>query len=57
MEGHDVEVFEAKSASSAGGTSAGSYEKESATRHVLMKVETHNHTTAISPFWHRKGRE
>ena len=50
MEGHDVEVFEAKSASSAGGTSAGSYEKESATRHVLMKVETHNHPTAISPF-------
>ena len=50
MEGHDVEVFEARSASSAGGTSAGSYEKESATRHVLMKVETHNHPTAISPF-------
>jgi phosphoribosylformylglycinamidine synthase len=28
----------------------GSYEKHSSLRHVLMKVETHNHPTAISPF-------
>ena len=27
-----------------------SYEKYSETNHVLMKVETHNHPTAISPF-------
>ncbi|MDZ4357321.1 MAG: phosphoribosylformylglycinamidine synthase, partial [Variovorax sp.] len=27
-----------------------SYQKESALSHVLMKVETHNHPTAISPF-------
>jgi phosphoribosylformylglycinamidine synthase len=26
------------------------YEKEQALQHVLMKVETHNHPTAISPF-------
>jgi len=28
----------------------GRYQKRSATAHVLMKVETHNHPTAISPF-------
>jgi len=28
----------------------GSYEKQDALSHVLMKVETHNHPTAISPF-------
>ena len=50
MEGHEVEVFQAKSASGASASSASSYQKESATRHVLMKVETHNHPTAISPF-------
>ena len=50
MEGVPVERFIAKSAASAGGASAGSYEKESATNHILMKVETHNHPTAISPF-------
>ena len=50
MEGGVVEKFQAKSASSAGGTSAPSYEKESSLQHVLMKVETHNHPTAISPF-------
>ncbi|MDU7589602.1 MAG: AIR synthase-related protein, partial [Acidovorax sp.] len=32
------------------GSSASSYQKSSATQHVLMKVETHNHPTAISPF-------
>ena len=50
MEGGTVEVFQAKSAAGAGGTSASSYQKDTATRHVLMKVETHNHPTAISPF-------
>ena len=50
MEGHTVEQFVAKMASKAGGESASSYQKESATHHVLMKVETHNHPTAISPF-------
>ncbi|WOP14078.1 phosphoribosylformylglycinamidine synthase [Ottowia sp. SB7-C50] len=50
MQGHEVEVFQAKSAASASGTSASSYQKDTATRHVLMKVETHNHPTAISPF-------
>jgi len=50
MEGHVAEVFQAKSASSPGRTSADSYQSSSETRHVLMKVETHNHPTAISPF-------
>ncbi|HEY0202059.1 MAG TPA: phosphoribosylformylglycinamidine synthase, partial [Burkholderiaceae bacterium] len=50
MEGGEVERFIAKSAPSPGGTSAGSYEKSSAMQHVLMKVETHNHPTAIAPF-------
>jgi len=50
MEGHTVERFVAKMASSAQGVSATSYEKESVLQHVLMKVETHNHPTAISPF-------
>ena len=27
-----------------------SYQKSSALNHILMKVETHNHPTAISPF-------
>jgi phosphoribosylformylglycinamidine synthase len=44
MEGGSVERFLAKPAS------ASRYEKESAVDHVLMKVETHNHPTAISPF-------
>ncbi len=42
MEGHVVERFLA----GAGGV----YGKGEATHHVLMKVETHNHPTAISPF-------
>ncbi|MGL4809043.1 MAG: phosphoribosylformylglycinamidine synthase, partial [Giesbergeria sp.] len=50
MEGHQVERFVAKMASSAQGTSASSYQKDSILQHVLMKVETHNHPTAISPF-------
>ena len=50
MEGSQVERFVAKMAAGGGNTSAPSYEKSSATSHVLMKVETHNHPTAISPF-------
>jgi phosphoribosylformylglycinamidine synthase len=50
MEGFEIERFLAKSASGADGSSASSYEKSSALHHVLMKVETHNHPTAISPF-------
>ena len=50
MEGHEVERFVAKFSGSADAASAPSYQKQSATSHVLMKVETHNHPTAISPF-------
>ncbi|MDZ7921076.1 phosphoribosylformylglycinamidine synthase [Rhodoferax sp.] len=50
MEGVQVERFVAKSASSPRAISAASYEKRSETNHILMKVETHNHPTAISPF-------
>jgi phosphoribosylformylglycinamidine synthase len=46
MEGSDVERFVAR----AGGGASPAYGAESATHHVLMKVETHNHPTAISPF-------
>ncbi|MFM1908535.1 MAG: hypothetical protein RL459_1335 [Pseudomonadota bacterium] len=48
MEGTQVERFVAK-ANQAQGQSP-SYQKIQATSHVLMKVETHNHPTAISPF-------
>ena len=58
MEGVQVERFaaaaapflSAKTASNAYGACGSSYEKNSATHHILMKVETHNHPTAISPF-------
>ncbi len=54
MEGSVVERFVATAAASVtGGKGDGSlagYEKQSATQHILMKVETHNHPTAISPF-------
>ncbi|WP_096697156.1 phosphoribosylformylglycinamidine synthase [Polaromonas sp. AER18D-145] len=54
MEGLPVQRFYAKSASSPAGSGATSYQSYSATNdvlmHVLMKVETHNHPTAISPF-------
>ena len=50
MEGHTVEVFDAKTPVSAGHSGQASYQKASELRHVLMKVETHNHPTAISPF-------
>lgn len=54
MEGAPVQRFYAKSASTLAGAGATSYQTYSATddvlMHVLMKVETHNHPTAISPF-------
>ncbi len=54
MEGSVVERFVAKSVlespSSPRAMGVVSYEKSSETNHILMKVETHNHPTAISPF-------
>jgi len=50
MEGSAVEQFFAKFEAFADQASATSYQKRSGTHHVLMKVETHNHPTAISPF-------
>jgi phosphoribosylformylglycinamidine synthase len=50
MEGSVVERFVATAAASVTGGSAAAYEKQTATQHILMKVETHNHPTAISPF-------
>lgn len=47
MEGHQLERFVAR----VGRTDASpAYQAEAATHHILMKVETHNHPTAISPF-------
>ncbi|MFT4190618.1 MAG: phosphoribosylformylglycinamidine synthase [Comamonas sp.] len=46
MEGYVQEKFAAVAA----GEQAPSYGKTDELRHVLMKVETHNHPTAISPF-------
>jgi len=46
MEGHAIERFVAK----AQRDESPAYAGQSATQHVLMKVETHNHPTAISPF-------
>ncbi|PWB19575.1 phosphoribosylformylglycinamidine synthase [Comamonas sp. JNW] len=50
MEGHQVERFVAQFNAQADAVTAPSYQKQAATSHVLMKVETHNHPTAISPF-------
>ena len=50
MEGGFIEKFYAKSASNPYEICASSYKKHSELTHVLMKVETHNHPTAISPF-------
>ena len=54
MEGSERQIFTAKSASSSMNTGASSSQIYSASNavltHVLMKVETHNHPTAISPF-------
>ncbi|PZO21061.1 MAG: phosphoribosylformylglycinamidine synthase [Burkholderiales bacterium] len=46
MEGSVVQRFVAR----AHGDASPAYVSETATHHVLMKVETHNHPTAISPF-------
>ena len=46
MQGHAVERFVATN----NGTDLPHYDKVAATHHVLMKVETHNHPTAISPY-------
>ncbi|MBK9572793.1 MAG: phosphoribosylformylglycinamidine synthase [Rhodoferax sp.] len=50
MEGTAVERFVAKTSSKASLSGVNSYAKHSEINHVLMKVETHNHPTAISPF-------
>ena len=44
MEGGPVERFLARA-----GVESARYRREAAVQHVLMKVETHNHPTAISP--------
>jgi phosphoribosylformylglycinamidine synthase len=46
MEGNPVQRFVAVN----NGKDLPQYEKVAATNHVLMKVETHNHPTAISPY-------
>ncbi|OSZ67994.1 phosphoribosylformylglycinamidine synthase [Hydrogenophaga sp. IBVHS2] len=46
MEGHPVQRLVARF----DGQQLPRYQLEAATHHVLMKVETHNHPTAISPF-------
>ena len=48
MEGGAVERFVART--TAGSSQSPRYAAEPAQQHVLMKVETHNHPTAISPF-------
>ncbi|MGQ8878117.1 phosphoribosylformylglycinamidine synthase [Delftia sp. NA_296.1] len=50
MEGHEVERFVATFEAARDKIKAPSYQKKQAVNHVLMKVETHNHPTAISPF-------
>ncbi|WPB54924.1 phosphoribosylformylglycinamidine synthase [Xylophilus sp. GOD-11R] len=47
MEGQERELFVASAADT---ESAPAYERRRSLQHVLMKVETHNHPTAISPF-------
>jgi phosphoribosylformylglycinamidine synthase len=49
MEGYPAQVFQAKSAPGQRIDCVSSYEKNSKLMHVLMKVETHNHPTAIAP--------
>jgi len=50
MEGGEVERFVASAATETSGVQSPRYQKSEATQHILMKVETHNHPTAISPF-------
>ncbi|WP_225783149.1 phosphoribosylformylglycinamidine synthase [Xenophilus sp. Marseille-Q4582] len=47
MEGSRIERFVARAGDAA---ASPAYAKDEALHHVLMKVETHNHPTAISPF-------
>ena len=50
MQGHTIERFAAALDGTAGALGPAQYGKTAAQNHVLMKVETHNHPTAISPF-------
>ena len=50
MEGAQVERFAAVAAAPGGAVVSPHYQAQVATQHILMKVETHNHPTAISPF-------
>jgi phosphoribosylformylglycinamidine synthase len=50
MEGGVVQRFGAGSTVAGGGEAPRLYQATQALQHVLMKVETHNHPTAISPF-------
>jgi phosphoribosylformylglycinamidine synthase len=50
MEGNPVQRFVARVNSADGANASPAYAAEPALHHILMKVETHNHPTAISPF-------
>ena len=50
MEGAQVQRFAAVAAAPGGTVVSPRYTAQPATQHILMKVETHNHPTAISPF-------
>ena len=50
MEGSEVERFAASACSTDQTVHSPLYQKSRAIQHILMKVETHNHPTAISPF-------
>jgi phosphoribosylformylglycinamidine synthase len=50
MEGSQVERFAASATANDQTVRAPHYQTTQATQHILMKVETHNHPTAISPF-------
>jgi phosphoribosylformylglycinamidine synthase len=50
MAGAQVERFCSQASLTDAGIRTGSYQKSGALQHILMKVETHNHPTAISPF-------
>ncbi|MDD2846244.1 MAG: phosphoribosylformylglycinamidine synthase [Rhodoferax sp.] len=50
MAGGEVERFSSQASLTGADLRVGAYQKSSALQHILMKVETHNHPTAISPF-------
>ena len=50
MEGAQLQRFAAVAAAPGGTVVSPRYTAQPATQHILMKVETHNHPTAISPF-------